>query len=180
MTLQNKRNIAIIALLSAGFLAFYGWLLPRFDVSIPDKKLLSLDLLPRYSLTDINSLFTSIGHKGIQQYYSFLAVDYLYIPIYCLLTFFILKYLLNNSGRLGEKISFIRWFPFFVGLIDCIENINTFVFLKMFPGISVSHARFGSFVSTSKWYAASVLAGAIICLLFYFVLRNLFWKLKTH
>lgn len=178
MTLQNKRNIAIIALLSAGFFVFYGWLLPRFDVSAPDKNLLSLDLLPQYTLSDINSLFTSIGHEGIQQYYNFLILDYLYILIYCVLTFFILKYLLNNSGRLGEKISVIRWFPFFVGLIDCIENINTFVFLKLFPEISVSHARFGSFVSTSKWYAASILAGIIICLLFYIVLRSLFWKLK--
>jgi len=178
MTLQNKKNIAIIVLLSAGFFVFYGWLLPYFDVSIPDRNIISLDLLPSYTLSEINSLFTSIGHDGVKQYYYFLITDYFFILIYCFLAYYTLKYLVNNSGRLGEKISVIRWFPFFVGLMDCIENINTFVFLKLFPEISVSHARFGSFVSTSKWYAASILAGIIICLLFYIVLRSLFWKLK--
>lgn len=180
LSATNKKQLIIISALSAVVLLFNIWLLPLFDVTVALKNMYSLDLLSSYTMNDINKLFNTIGEKGIQQYKIFLIIDTLYILIYSTLSIHTLTYLLNNIGRLGKIIYKLRWFPLVVGLLDMIENTNTLILLKNFPHISEVYANFGSFVTAAKWYCVSVLAGIIICFIFYMILRNIFWRLKNQ
>ena len=180
LSATNKKRLIIISTLSVVALLFNIWLLPFFDVTVALKNIYSLDLLSSYTMKDINELFNTIGEKGVQQYKIFLIIDTLYLFIYSILGVYILTYLLNKIGRLGEIIYKVRWFPLFVGLLDMIENINTLVLLKSFPHISEIYANFGSFITSAKWYGASILVGIIICSVFYMILRNILWKLKTR
>lgn len=180
LSTTNKKQLMIISAFSVVVLLFNIWLLPLFDVTVALKNMYSLDLLSSYTLKDVNELFHTIGEKGIQQYKIFLIIDTLYLFTYSILAVYILTYLLNNIGRLGKIIYKLRWFPLVVGLLDMIENTNTLILLKSFPHISEVYANFGSFVTAAKWYSVSTLAGIIICLIFYMILRNIFWRLKNQ
>lgn len=178
MTSENKKLIIRIAIFSFCFAVFYGWLLPFFDVSNFQHNIESLDIRTSYDLKDVCNLFNRIGYSGMQQYLKYIIVDNLYILIYCGLAFYILIFSERNSGRLGTFLNGIHWLPFIVGMTDFTENINTLILIKKFPEISEKAVNFGSALTTAKWYEASVLTGLIICLFFYIVLRNLFWRLR--
>lgn len=175
---ENKKILVRIAIFSIFFAVFYGWLLPHFDVSNLQSNIISLDLMSSYQSTDVSRLFNQIGIQGMSQYYQFIVVDNFYIVVYCGLTYYILKYLELNTGRLGKIITGVRWIPLLVGSTDFIENINTFILLNRFPEISEKAVKFASAVTTAKWYLAAVLVSLIVCFIFYFILRNVFWKLK--
>ena len=178
MTPENKKIIIRIAVFGFGYAVFIGWLLPYFDVSNIRPDVRSLDIRTSYSPDDVRNLFNLIGYSGMQQYLKFIIADNFYILIYCILAYFILAFSEQNSGRLGTFLKGIRWLPFIVGLTDLTENINTLILIRRFPEISQKAVSFGSALTTSKWYEASVLAGLIICLIFYMVLRNLLWRLQ--
>lgn len=177
------KKVHIIVKIGVGSLLFcllYCWLLPHYDVSNADKNLFSLDLLSSYSTNDVNHLFNTIGNKGVDQYHKFLIVDTVYIFIYSFLTINILAYLQKHMGRLGNLTLRIRWFPVVVGLLDLIENLNTFSLLKHFPEINDNWVNFGSSITTLKWLSVYVLAGIIICFGIFVCLRYLFWKFKSY
>ena len=175
---KNIKTMALIGAVSLFFCLFYFYLLPRYDVSNLNKNLFSLDLLSNYSREDVNQLFNTIGISGMNQYYNFLIVDTFYIFIYTYLSILIIVFLQNNMGRFGTLTSWFRYFPIVVATLDTIENINTFSLLKFYPNITDGWVNFGSIITGLKWYCVSVLAGIIICYIFYAVLRNLFWRLK--
>lgn len=174
----NKKILIRIAIYSFCFALFYGLLLPHYDVSNLQFKIISLDVMSSYQLADVNTLFHQIGKQGMHQYYQFIVVDNIYILIYCGLSFYILTYLEKNTGRLGRLITGVHWLPILVGLTDFVENTNTFVLLKKFPVISEKAVKFASAITTTKWYEAAFLVGFIVCFIFYLILRNIFWKLK--
>lgn len=180
---ENKKILIRIVIFSIFFAVFYGWLLPRFDVSNLQLKIIPLDLMLSYQSTDVSRLFSLIGVQGMNQYYRFIVVDNFYIVVYCGLMYYILKYLEQNTGRYGKIITGVRWLPMLVGLTDFIENLNTYVLLNKFPEISDKAVKFASAITTTKWYAAAFVVGFIVCFIFFMILRNVSWKLKqgsTH
>jgi len=178
MTSENKKLIICIAIFGLCFAVFYGWLLPYFDISNHQPDILSLDIRSSYNTKDVHILFSRIGCTGMHQYLNFIIADNFYILIYCGLAYYILTFAERNTGRAGTYIYGIHHLPFIVGLTDLTENINTVILIRKFPEISEKAVNFGSAVTTIKWYGASVLAGLIICLAFYMVLRNLFRRLQ--
>lgn len=179
-TATIQKQWLILLILSSITLLYNIWLLPYVDVSTVSENITSLDLLSSYSLNDINKLFNAIGIEGMLRYKYFLIIDTTYILFYTSLLFFLLGFLLNKAGRLGIKVHYLIWFPLLVGCLDLIENVNILILLNRFPDISEIYANFSSIITSAKWYSVSVLAGIIICLTFYMILRTLFWKLKNN
>ena len=175
----TKKQWLILFILSSIILLYNIWLLPYFDVTIVSENLILLDLLSSYTLHDVNKLFVAIGAEGMLNYKYFLIIDTTYILFYTYFLVYLFSYLLNNSGRLGIKIYLLRWLPLFVGCLDLIENVNILILLSRFPHISEVYANFGSIITSTKWYSVSVMAGIMICLVFYISLRNTFCKLKN-
>jgi hypothetical protein len=179
-TFDNKQLLKTTGILSVLFLIYYATLLPQYDVTNISKGIYSLDVRSSYTKDIVTQLFKTIGETGIHQYKIFLAVDFIYIFIYGALTFFMLRYLINNMGRLGYLLKFTIWSPLILMISDLIENTNTFLLLSNTSDLSDFSIQFGSAVTTFKWFAASVLVGMIICYAFYAVLRYIFWKLKNN
>ena len=176
---KNRFLLLRTGILSFLFILFYSWLLPLYDVSDLNRGLYSLDIRSSYTKDIVIQLFTAIGEPGIIQYRKFLLVDFAYIIIYGSLSFFVLKLLLNNMGRLGNRLKFTIWTPTILIILDIIENINTFFLLNNTSEIDENTVQFASVVTSLKWLAASVLLGIIICYAFYSILRYVFWKLKN-
>ncbi len=177
---RNKHFLLITGVLSILFITFYVWLMPRFDVSDINKNIYSLDIQSSYNKEIVVQLFNQISDPGIIQYRKYLLVDTVYLFIYGSLAFYLLQFLLNNMGRLANRLIFTIWTPSILMLLDIIENINTFFLLRNTSDLSDIAIEFGSSVTTLKWFAASVVCGMIICYAFYAILRNIFWKLKKN
>lgn len=180
ITVKNKYYLLLTGLLSILFIIFYTWLLPLYDVSVISKGFYSLDIRSSYTKNVVIQLFNFIGELGIIQYKKFLIVDFAYILVYGSLAYYLLQFLLNNMGRLGDKLKLTKWFPLILMMLDIIENMNTFFLLKNSFDIADSAVQLGSTVTTLKWFAASVLFGMIICYTFYTILRNVLWKLRKN
>jgi len=178
-SIDNKQLLKTTGILSVLFLIYYSTLLPQYDVSNISKGIYSLDLRSSYTKDIVVQLFKTIGETGIHQYKIFLAVDFIYIFIYGALSFFMLKFLINNMGRLGNLLKFTIWSPIILMFSDLIENTNTFILLNNSSDLPDFSIQFGSAVTTFKWLTASFLVGMIICYAFYATLRYIFWKLKT-
>ena len=114
------------------------------------------------------------------EYRTFLLVDTFYLLIYGGLSFYTLRFLLANIGRLGNILKYLIWLPIVLMLADLTENSLIFVLLYQFSNINENLVQISSAVSTVKWFLAAVVVGSIICLIFYGILRYIFWKLKSQ
>ncbi len=179
MTKSNKTLLIKILVLAGLFLAFITWLIPAFDVSNYGKEIYCLDVLSSYNVQTVSLLFNYLGNEGISEYRTFLLVDTFYLLIYGGLSFYILRFLLANIGRLGNILKLLIWLPPILMLADLTENSLIFVLLYQFSNINENLVHISSTVSTVKWFLAAVVAGSIICLIFYGILRNVLWKLKN-
>ena len=180
MTKSNKTLLIKIFVLAGLFLTFLIWLIPAFDISNYQNEIYCLDVLSSYNVQIVSLLFNYLGNDGMGEYRTFLLVDTFYLLIYGGLSFYTLRFLLANIGRLGNILKYLIWLPIVLMLADLTENSLIFVLLYQFSNINENLVQISSAVSTVKWFLAAVVVGSIICLIFYGILRYIFWKLKSQ
>ena len=174
-----EKRILITVILFLLFLLFVVWIIPAFDVSSYVDNVFCLDVLSNYSRDTVYELFNYLGQTGLQQYKTFIYIDFAYIIVYGGMSVLLINTLIFKIGKLGNYIKIVAYIPFILILSDITENINTLILINQFPYLNNNLITFASNVSGFKWIAASIVAGTIISISFYAILRFIFWKLNT-
>ena len=104
-----------------------------------------IDFLVGYSAEDIKTTLASYGTKGMAIYKDILFMDVLNPAIYGLVVANLLYLFLKNT-----KHQYLVIVPFIVSILDYIENVFIFIFLKDYPMISDSLVGIASSVSIAK------------------------------
>jgi hypothetical protein len=109
-----------------------------------------LDVMPYYSARDAFIILGRYGSQGRELYLKFLAVDFIFIPIYCL--GFALLFTRIGRARFGENDSWLwlNLLPLTIGLFDCFENLCIMSMLFMYPVTNVALGTLSGIATLTK------------------------------
>lgn len=128
-----------LLLAAAGFFWLFNF--STLPLSNPELKKLSgyeglLDLMPFYTAREALTALNRYGTSGRELYLRFLAVDFIFIPIYGLGFAFLVTRTVRavcNDGSIWIQLNVL---PFSIGLFDCAENLCILVMLGLYPDTS--------------------------------------------
>lgn len=120
----------------AGFFGLFNF--STLPLSNPELVKLSgheglLDLMPLYSAQEAYTALTHYGAAGRKLYLRFLALDFVFIPIYSLGFALLMTRTIRAVYRDDDSLQSLNLLPLCIGLFDCVENLCILGMLRIYP-----------------------------------------------
>lgn len=110
-----------------------------------------LDLMPFYSAQEAFTALKHYGPAGRHLYLRFLAVDFIFIPVYSLgFALLMTRTIRGVCGEGGLWLS-LNVLPFIIGFFDCVENLCILGMLGIYPDSSIILGTLSGFATLCKY-----------------------------
>ncbi|MBA6341482.1 hypothetical protein H4J59_10840 [Colwellia sp. MB02u-10] len=148
----------ILCLFFLVYLIFPLYLLPQI---LPEGQPLDLQLY--YTPMQAYKLIASYGVENRLAYIKgLITIDMVYPLFYSLFLSLLLTFFIARSYAKNHKMQYVRVLPFFIMLVDIIENICIILMLLEFPCVIESLALVSGLMTLLKWLLI-VMIFVILC-----------------
>lgn len=137
--IANLYSTRLLLLMLLAVAAFF-WLFNFSHVPFSNPSLMKvsghdgfLDVMPFYSAQEAFSILGRYSAEGREIYLKFLAVDFIFIPVYSLGFALLFTCAIQSKFGKGDAKLWLNLLPLGIGLFDCLENICILGMLFIFP-----------------------------------------------
>ena len=162
--LSNVRNLIVMIVSSFVIVMVMAMLTQTWvydiygDVTMPDTRL-------TYSVTEITSVFNTLGQEGLNVWAQVHMLDFLFPLTYMFALAFGTNIEIRRLFSESTNARKIVLLPLFAGIADYIENVLVLTQIAAYPNLSGVVITIASAVTTLKW----VLLGVGFLIIFAFI-----------